>query len=287
MNSLATELDETFHCAGCDYDLRGLTSDRCPECGSPIDREALLVPRIPWAHRKQIGWIRAFFRTCLLAFLSPRRLAEDVRRPVSYKDARLFQNIVIAISYGSLLILEAYFCNESTQHAILGIWLRPSAIGFDSNCIGAAVVLLGGLLFFKLATGVGSYFFHPRRIPVARQNRAVALSYYACGPLVLLPLAWFDAALLDHYRTYSFEEFFGLRLFPVTYYALPAIMVVPVGAMFRTSLILMKRTTNSSGRRTCVMGIYLPLAWAACAFLTFWLLPALYNFFSMVVFSYR
>jgi hypothetical protein len=28
---------ETIHCLGCGYDLRGLTENRCPECGRPFD----------------------------------------------------------------------------------------------------------------------------------------------------------------------------------------------------------------------------------------------------------
>ena len=45
-------------------------------------------------------------------------------------------------------------------------WL---AIGFHVAAILGLAVL----------TGVPSYFFHPRRLPVEFQNRSVALSYYA------------------------------------------------------------------------------------------------------------
>jgi hypothetical protein len=38
-------------------------------------------------------------------------------------------------------------------------------------------------LFF--ATGLHTYWLHPRHLSVERQNRAVALGYYACGPLLM------------------------------------------------------------------------------------------------------
>ena len=47
---------------------------------------------------------------------------------------------------------------------------------------------VGALLFFAAATGVPSYFFHPKALPVEMQNRAVALSYYTCGGLAFMVL---------------------------------------------------------------------------------------------------
>jgi len=48
------------------------------------------------------------------------------------------------------------------------------------------VEFLAGLLSVVAMTGAASYLFHPRHLPVAEQNRAVALSYYACGPLAMV-----------------------------------------------------------------------------------------------------
>ena len=54
-----------------------------------------------------------------------------------------------------------------------------------------AVLHICFLLFLAAATGVPGYFFHPRDLPLEQQNRAIAMSYYACGPLAIaaLPLA--------------------------------------------------------------------------------------------------
>jgi hypothetical protein len=48
-------------------------------------------------------------------------------------------------------------------------------------------------------TGLPSYFFHPRHLPLEQQNRAVALSYYTCAPLACTPalflLAWLGSGI--------------------------------------------------------------------------------------------
>lgn len=36
---------DALHCPNCDYNLTGLPEDRCPECGLPFDRVALLRAR--------------------------------------------------------------------------------------------------------------------------------------------------------------------------------------------------------------------------------------------------
>jgi len=58
-------MDEpTLHCPQCDYNLTGLTENRCPECGNRFDRQLLtLSNRI---RPLKIGWVEAALR--LLAF---------------------------------------------------------------------------------------------------------------------------------------------------------------------------------------------------------------------------
>ena len=51
-----------------------------------------------------------------------------------------------------------------------------------------AILLICFLLFLAAATGVPSYFLHPRTLSVQRQNTAIAMSYYTCGPLALAPV---------------------------------------------------------------------------------------------------
>jgi hypothetical protein len=48
------EEDFPVHCPRCEYLLRGLAEERCPECGEPFDRGRLLV--LQYAVRATKGW---------------------------------------------------------------------------------------------------------------------------------------------------------------------------------------------------------------------------------------
>src|SRR5260370_481037 len=41
-------VDADLLCGGCAQNLRGVASDRCPECGRRFDRARLLHPAVPW-----------------------------------------------------------------------------------------------------------------------------------------------------------------------------------------------------------------------------------------------
>ena len=45
---VAASADDDLFCLTCDYNLRGLTVHRCPECGTPFDPAALAVRSVPW-----------------------------------------------------------------------------------------------------------------------------------------------------------------------------------------------------------------------------------------------
>ena len=69
------------HCDRCDYDLTGLTSDRCPECGKliafgwAIGGQSMTERRAtPWDRRGGVG---GFVRTWALAAFLPGRMARD------------------------------------------------------------------------------------------------------------------------------------------------------------------------------------------------------------------
>ncbi len=65
MGSIGSTESAGYHCPQCDYDLRGLTESRCPECGRPFSTQeiaaykerrwppqklfrALILATIPW-----------------------------------------------------------------------------------------------------------------------------------------------------------------------------------------------------------------------------------------------
>lgn len=61
MSSQQEALD--LYCPHCGYNLCGIDSGRCPECGEPFDRATASISRIPWMHRPEIGRIKGWWRT--------------------------------------------------------------------------------------------------------------------------------------------------------------------------------------------------------------------------------
>ena len=196
--------DLPLPCAECGYDLRGNTAGRCPECGREFDPATLNESSIPWQRRGEVGRLRGFRRTVTLAARRPGRLAREAGRPGDYRDARLFQLVCVTLAWLTVAPLVAWG-GWTARGAIVGVaeanltgglgfgeTLALEPAGLAPRLADAAVlaaVLIGLFLWPLLASGVPSYFFHPRRLPRELQDRAVALSYYASGPLALLPVA--------------------------------------------------------------------------------------------------
>lgn len=271
-------------CPECGYSLRGISSDQCPECGLAIDWATLSVSRLPWTHRRTIGRWRAYWRTDLLAILRPRKLAEEMNRPVSFRDAQRFRHVTVFLGWVPLAASAAAIRSERLglfeAHANdsrgAGWWLEWLAV--------LAAVFACWLALF-LVSGAGSYFFHPRYLPVLRQNRAIALSYYAGAPLawIWLPalLSWAASAIESgHYRdgTQRLVPVFGVGAFAL------AVAIVML-CWFRV-IVLMRRVTHCGPGRTVAAILYLPIAWALL-FAVCGAIPAAVLYISLVVLSLR
>src|SRR5579884_2943503 len=182
-------------CPACGYDLRGPIGDRCPECGLTIDRTQLAQSRLPWTHRARIGRGRAYWRTNWLVLRQAKVLASEIDRPVDFRAAQTFRRMTVLFAFIPLLGLGIWFYVRSLDRSLWQgfptIVARAPALPGPSGtalgwvlevcCLAAMAVALW--LFLLGAAGVASYFYHPRRLPVVRQNRAVALSYYTCAPV--------------------------------------------------------------------------------------------------------
>lgn len=176
------EIPHDLFCQQCGYNLRALTSDRCPECGHSLETVRASRTQIPWVHRQEIGRFRAYWRTIWMVMFRQRVFCEEMARPVSYADCQGFRWVTVLHVYIPILFVT-----------ILALALGMSPEPFQSELTYAIVGSVWPVVLFHMLiivylgaiTGIPSYFFHPRGIPVALQNRAVAMSYYACGPLAL------------------------------------------------------------------------------------------------------
>ena len=253
-------------CPQCGYDLRAIDSDRCPECGLPIDRQSMSVSRLPWAHRRQIGYIKAYWRTNLLAMFRIKKLAAEMERPVSYADSQRFRHVTVFLACIPLAVaLAVPAVRDSFQSG-------PREVGSDLGRLLTDLVRLSSFfsiwLFLYMVSGVGSYFYHPRCLAVPLQNRAVALSYYTCAPLAWLWLPgalYFTAEIIsdESWRDRSLQNSLTGGLIVCGTLTLIAIWAL---CWIRTSGLL-KRTTHCGVGRDTLLAVYIPIAWLVCVVL--------------------
>jgi len=131
--------DEGIRCLQCDYNLTGLPSGRCPECGNPFNRNALLshfggakAPIPIWDDRDETGFLAAFLSTIAAVCFTPRRYFRRMPSNPDRDSARKFsQSCFLATAF--LGLLPILF----EPRSIIG--LIPAIVGW---LITARIILL-------------------------------------------------------------------------------------------------------------------------------------------------
>src|SRR3990172_1179604 len=100
------EIWQDLFCQRCGYNLRGLTGNRCPECGGSLEGVRSLVPQIPWMYRKETGWFRAYWRTIRFVMFRQAQFCDEMARPVSFRDSQSFRWVTIAMVYIPVLFAD-------------------------------------------------------------------------------------------------------------------------------------------------------------------------------------
>ncbi len=147
-------------CPQCGYNLRGIDSAQCPECGYSLDFRRLTEPQLPWPQRSEIGSVRAYWRTVRTAIVRKKTFWEELSRPVSYRNAQLFRWITVLLAYLPLVLMTLALV-LSDVNADISTALRRNPFLFISGTVALLVCLL---LFMAGATGLPSYFFHPKEL---------------------------------------------------------------------------------------------------------------------------
>ena len=284
--SATAESASGLTCPECGYDLRAIASDRCPECGLVIDRAAMSVSRIPWAHRRTIGRFKAYWRTNLMVIFWPKRLADEAARPVGLADAQRFRWVTVGLAWLPI-VLSAVAIVVFDWDEVIGGWRVPdSRLGWclEATAYVALVFALG--LALLMVSGVGSYFFHLPALRIVQQNRAIALSYYTCAPLAWLwaPAAFFAISFVISEQDWS-QRGFGANLHLATGLVASGFVVAIVVLCWLRIGKLLRRTTHCGPGRGFVFTLYLPIAWAICLFGAL-LIPASVLFISLIILSF-
>ncbi len=238
-----TPIAQDLLCPECGYNLRGLVEYRCPECGTPFDPAKLTVSQIPWLHRRRIGRVPAFWRTVWLVTRRPKTLPREFSQTLSYPDSQRFRWTIVAMVCVPLLIATLSMYGFGAGTPLDGLFAFKTLDPWTVIAVHLAFVLAAAV-----ATGVPSYFFHPRRLPVEQQNRGVALSYYACAPLAWMPaffiLDWILLPILPNMA-------FGV----VT----TILLILPLLAWWRGLYLLAKEGMARGPCGLVLTGIVLPL----------------------------
>lgn len=172
--------DQDAFCPQCDYNIRGVTLGRCPECGREFDPDEPLTSGIAWTSRKSLGRVRAYVRTWAMATFRPGRLVQAASRPQPIKDARRFRTVTITLT---VLLLAAMAAATVYARSKLHDRYSPSEVKWRLILVGIA----GGCAWIGLmaASNVVTWFAGPGTFPVERRNRAIAASYYTVAPTLL------------------------------------------------------------------------------------------------------
>ena len=281
-----------LRCPACDYDLRALVGERCPECGLVIDRAALAQSQIPWAHRDRLGSFRAYQRTAWLAWRHPKRLAMSAASPVDLQDARNFQRInVLFVFLPGVVIGIAYIAYYGRDYPDFGFPPAPGRFGYFLEWLLIAIFAGCVWLFLLAVTSVAQYFFLSSGISATRRERAVALSYYASAPLAVsaIPIALIIAAsMISNHRWDMYVQVLAIdRLTELLVIATILILGLQIGGWFSSTIVLLKKTTACGAGRILAALFGLPTAWLIVAFLFLVLLPFAALYLALMILSLK
>lgn len=186
-----------LYCAECGYNLHGIQSSRCPECGHEFDRAAASTSPIPWMHRSEIGRVKAWWRTVWMATFNINALAGSVAALVPYADARRFWliNAALMLLPASTLLFLATgqlvqagpppsFANQTWAPGVLDM-LVPWLMGIEVTFVRITAPILG----VPLIMGVQTYWLGRCGPSRRMQDRAAAIGLYASG-------AWIGSAIV-------------------------------------------------------------------------------------------
>ena len=177
-SSITGPLPEGMICPACAYDLRGLTSERCPECGESLAVIYRQEPLIPWEHSKELGTLRTYYTTMMQAFWRPDRFSRSVAAPICPRAAETYRRLTVVLVSGilgalALLVLLATLRQSPTVERSTVRW----TIGLS---------WLTATLITYWLPGLFSHAFRSSKQNPIQRDRSISLSYYLWGwPLLM------------------------------------------------------------------------------------------------------
>lgn len=185
---------EDIFCPKCTYNLRGLTGDRCPECGLDITNVREGESQIPWVHRREIGRVRAYWKTVWQIGFTGEVLDKEFHMATDHVSAMRFSWITIAHAYLSIAATWAF--GAIIERDVLNDFLNFGGYGW------LAVVHISAFTCLVVIAQTPHYALRRNDVPLPIQYRAATLTLYAAAPLAwftLVPLLAFVAAIVARF----------------------------------------------------------------------------------------
>lgn len=181
MSSTSSLYADDLFCPECGYILRGLTSDRRPERGLDLSFMESELSVIPWEHRREVGLIKAYWKTVWLVNFHSKVFRRAFYQPVRQADSLSFRAVCIGHAFITVAL------------AVIMLYaFEPEEVATVSEIVGgqfAAIVCLCTLAWLFVITGLPSYVFDSRLLYPPQRDRAVTLGNYTCAWLAWSPLA--------------------------------------------------------------------------------------------------
>ncbi|MFI5377665.1 MAG: hypothetical protein ACHRHE_00035 [Tepidisphaerales bacterium] len=153
----------------------------------------LLAQTLPWLRRRNIGRVRAFVKTVLLATLNGRAWQQQMRLPLELREAARFFWVSVAIlllfaMFGVAFFLWAVGLGSfflDTRDAGIPWMFEPRMLWSVGMTRWPAMFVYVGLLVVEAGAGLRSCF---RRVGKQDPTQAEAAGCYAVAPLLMLPV---------------------------------------------------------------------------------------------------
>jgi hypothetical protein len=150
--------DEGILCPFCQYNLTGLLSGRCPECGSLIDKDRLREAQIiefdaliPWDRPDVESWWQAFWSTAYITCGRPKRFAyafsvqpQKTRAASYFYLCLLIAAAALAIPHAAGAYFSPFFSGRNVFFASFLVVMTYVAVGrWIATTLVAAMIVHG------------------------------------------------------------------------------------------------------------------------------------------------
>lgn len=249
--------DEEIYCPFCNYNLTGVLSGRCPECGCDFHRQSLFeaqranqITLIPWDDPQPTPLLQRFSRTLGVSLFDSKRFAFAFSVQPQKTLALQFSTIIFCVAWLSF-IASAALCALMIQK-----FSRPPVVDNVADVLGigilAACFITAALALLIPISACLLWILCPHYDGRAHFRPWLAICAYAGSHLILTPIA---VPIVVFFSLWSGR---GSELL-LAYGAAMSVVVLCCGLLTVCTLqgVIERRTAPGQGTRVAVVVLFL------------------------------